>query len=247
MKSGALSPTLTDKKSPTNYMLEGYYSFRTSVSRQSIVIRNENVLLIMEKTLSAVGHKCQAFYFAAPGVPVVFLHGLSYTLDIWQQIGVTELLIEKRVPFLALDMPYGLRSKCQPKTRNLEANVAVAAEAVKNLFGSAVPVLVGASIGGNIALRYAARFPVKGLLLIAPARALDEDLVHYYGKFNFPVKIIWGSQDNIISGEEMRTLANKLPNAKLLVYNGASHSAYKDQPELFKRDLLELYAIAEQT
>ena len=151
------------------------------------------------------------------------------------------------MPFLALDMPYGLRSKCQPKTRNPEANVAVAAEAVKNLFGSAVPVLVGASIGGHIALRYATRFPVKGLLLIAPARALDEDLVQSYGKFNFPVKIIWGSQDNFISGEEMRTLSDKLPNAKLLVYNGASHSAYKDQPELFKRDLLELYATAEQT
>ena len=200
----------------------------------------------MEKTLSAAGHKCEALYFSAPGVPILFLHGLSYTKDIWQSIGVTELLIEKRVPFLALDMPYGLRSKCQPKTRNPEANVAVAAEAFKNLFGSAVPVLVGASIGGHIALKYATRFPVKGLLLIAPARAFEEDLVQSFGKFNFPVKIIWGSQDNFISGEEMRTLADKLPNAKLLVYNGASHSAYKDQPELFKRDLLELYAIAEQ-
>jgi pimeloyl-ACP methyl ester carboxylesterase len=85
------------------------------------------------------------------------------------------------------------------------------------------------------------------LLLIAPARALGEDLLKFYGKFNFPVKIIWGSQDNFISGEEMRTLSNKLPNAKLLIYNGAYHSAYKDQPELFKRDLLELYANAEQT
>jgi pimeloyl-ACP methyl ester carboxylesterase len=202
----------------------------------------------MEKTLSASGHKCPALYFAAPGVPIVFLHGLSYTLDIWQRIGVTELLMEKRVPFLTLDMPYGLRSSCQPKTRNPEVNVAFAAEAVKSVFGSAVPVVVGASIGGHVALKYAARFPVKGLLLIAPARALeDDDLVQSYGKFNFPVKIIWGSQDNIISGEEMRTLSNKLPNAKLLVYNGASHSAYKDQPEQFKRDLLELYAAAERT
>jgi pimeloyl-ACP methyl ester carboxylesterase len=201
----------------------------------------------MEKTLTAADHKCQALYYTAPGTPIVFLHGLSYTIDIWQRISVTELLIEKRVPFLALDMPYGLRSKCQPKTRNAEANLAVAAEAVHNVFGSAVPVLVGASIGGHIALRYAARFPVKGLLLIAPARALEEDLVQSFGKFNFPVRIIWGSQDNFISGEEMRTLADKLPNAKLLVYNGAAHSAYKDQPELFKRDLLELYAMAEQT
>ncbi len=201
----------------------------------------------MEKTLSAAGHKCPVLYFIAPGVPVVFLHGLSYTSDIWQSIGVTELLIEKQVPFLALDMPYGLRSKCQPKTRNPAANVAVVAEAIKRLFGSSVPVLVGASIGGHVALRYATQFPVKGLLLISPGRAFEEDLLKSYGNFNFPVRIIWGSQDNLISGEEMRTLSDKLPNAKLLVYYGAAHSAYKDQPELFKKDLLELYATAEQT
>jgi pimeloyl-ACP methyl ester carboxylesterase len=83
--------------------------------------------------------------------------------------------------------------------------------------------------------------------LIAPARTMAEDLLQSYGKFNFPVRTIWGSHDNIITGEEMRTLAGKLPNARLLVYNGAMHSAYKDQPELFKKDLLELYATAEQT
>jgi pimeloyl-ACP methyl ester carboxylesterase len=200
----------------------------------------------MEKTLNVAGHKCQAFYFTAPGTPIVFLHGLSYTMDIWEKIGVTELLMEKQVPFLALDMPYGLKTKCQPKTRNPLANAEFAAEAVKDIFGSTVPILVGASIGGHVALRFAAKFPVKGLFLIAPGRALeDEDLLKSYAKFNFPVRIIWGSQDNIISGEEMRTLSDKLPKAKLLVYNGASHSAYKDAPEQFKRDLLEFYANAE--
>lgn len=201
----------------------------------------------MEKTLTASGCKCQALYFNAPGVPIVFLHGLSYTTDIWQQIGVTELLMAKHVAFLALDMPYGLKTSCQPKTRNVETSLAFASEVVQNVFGSAVPVLVGASLGGHIALKYAARFPVKGLLLVSPGRALQEDLVKAYGNFNFPVKIIWGSNDNIISGEEMRTLSDKLPNAKLLVYNGAGHSAYKNEPEQFKHDLLELYAAAEQT
>ncbi|MGD0643312.1 MAG: alpha/beta hydrolase [Candidatus Bathyarchaeia archaeon] len=199
----------------------------------------------MEKILNVAGYKCRALYYTVAGVPIVFLHGLSFTMDIWQRIGVTELLIDKHVPFLALDMPYGLKSKCQPKSRSPEKNIAVVNVALKTVFGSVAPVLVGASIGGNIALKYAAKFPVKGLLLVAPARALEGDLMQSFSKFNFPVRIIWGSQDNIISGEEMRTLANKLPNAKLLVYNGATHPAYKDQPEQFKRDLLELYAMAE--
>ena len=236
---------MTDKKSPIKVASESYYSFRTSVTAIN-VIRNENTVEFMEKTLNVAGHKCQAFYSTAPGTPIVFLHGLSYTIDIWEQIGVTELLIEKQVPFLVLDMPYGLKTKCQPKTRNPEANLAFAAEAFKNIFGSIVPVLVGASIGGHIAIRYATKYPVKGLFLIAPGRALeDADLFPFYSKFNFPIRIVWGSQDNIISGEEMRTLSEKLPKAKLLVYSGASHSAYKDEPERFKRDLLEFYANSE--
>ena len=199
----------------------------------------------MEKSLNLKGYKCQTLYSTVPGVPILLLHGLSYTIGIWQCIKLTDSLIEKHLPFLALDMPYGLKSKCQPKTRNPEVNTAVAAEAVVAVFGSAVPVVVGASLGGYIALKYATRFPVKGLFLVAPANALEHELVQAYSKFNFPVRIIWGSNDSVISGEEMRTLASKLPNARLLMYEGAGHSAYKDRPERFIQDLLQLYATAE--
>ena len=199
----------------------------------------------LEKSLNISEHKCQALHYNASGVPIVFLHGLSYNIGIWHRIGITELLIEKHVPFLALDMPYGLRSQCQPKSRDPDKNVAFVNEAVKTVLGNAVPVVVGASIGGNIALRYAAKFSVKGLFLVAPARALEPELVASYGKFKFSTSIVWGSEDTVIPSEDMRTLAAKLPNAKVLVYEGASHSAYKDQPERFKRDLLEFYAKAE--
>jgi pimeloyl-ACP methyl ester carboxylesterase len=202
--------------------------------------------VLSEKTLDVAGHKCRAVYSQAHGVPVVFLHGFSYTSGVWQRISATELLTAKRLPFLALDMPYGLKSECRPKTHDTETNVNVAHEAVQSTFGSAAPVLVGASVGGQVALSYATQFPVKGLLLVAPARALEKSLSRAYGKFSFPVRIIWGSEDNIISGEDMRTLAGLLPNAKLTVYEGAGHSAYLAEPDRFKLDLLELYALAEQ-
>jgi pimeloyl-ACP methyl ester carboxylesterase len=153
--------------------------------------------------------------------------------------------MKKRIPFLALNMPYGLKSECQPKTRDPEKNITFVNESVKTFFGSALPVLVGASIGGNIALRYAAKFPVKGLLLVSPARALEPDLVSVYSQFKFSTTIIWGSEDNIVASEDMRALSEKLPNAKLIIYDRANHSAYKDQPDKFKNDLLELYANAE--
>jgi pimeloyl-ACP methyl ester carboxylesterase len=199
----------------------------------------------LEKTLNVAGYKCRALHYNATGVPIVFLHCLSYKNEIWQRIKITELLTEKRVPFLALDMPYGIKSECQPKTRDPQKNIEVVNEAIKTILNSEVPVLVGASIGGNMALHYASKYPVKGLLLIAPARALEKELMQTYDRFDFPVTIIWGSEDNIIAGEEMRVLADKLPKAKLIVYEGASHSAYKEQPEKFKHNLLELYAKAE--
>ncbi len=142
-------------------------------------------------------------------------------------------------------MPYGMRSQCQPKTRSPEQNIDFAKAAIQTFFPAETPILVGASIGGNIALRYATCFPVKGLILIAPARALEPDLTQSYTNFQFPTTIVWGTEDNIVASEDMRTLADKLPNAKLIVYDGASHSAYKDQPDRFKHDLLELYAKAE--
>jgi pimeloyl-ACP methyl ester carboxylesterase len=177
---------------------------------------------------------------------VVLLHGLSYTIDIWQQIGLTDTLIEKRIPFLALDMPYGLKCQCHPKNRDPKVNIAFASEAAKSVFGDAAPVVVGASYGGFIAMRYAEQHPVRGLMLVAPAHAFDDEaLLKAYSRFTFPIRVVWGALDSIISGEEMRTLTERLPNAKLLVYSGAAHSAYQDRPEWFNRDLLELYANAE--
>ena len=203
------------------------------------------VSLVEEKTLKLGGFKGQALLYQAKGTPVLFLHGLSYTIGVWERIGITEAIEEKKVPFLALDMPYGLKSDCHPKNRDAKANVDYAEEVYRSVFGDQPPLVVGASIGGYIALQYAKTHPVKGLLLVAPAHAFDDDaLVKAYRNFQFPIRVIWGNMDTIILGEEMRTLADQLPNTKMLVYAGAAHSAYQDDPKRFQRDLLDLYAHA---
>jgi pimeloyl-ACP methyl ester carboxylesterase len=198
-----------------------------------------------EKMLNAANYSCRAIAHRVSGVPVVFLHGYSYTGAVWHRISVTELLKEKKVPFLALDMPYGAHSDCSPHGRSVETNINVLKEALQAVFPSTTPVLVGASLGAHIALQFAARFPVKGLLLVGAVRVLDEPLLRAYSRFTFPVRLIIGSEDHIASVEELRTLAGRLPDGKLTVYEGEGHSAYLGNPERFKRDLLELYAMAE--
>jgi pimeloyl-ACP methyl ester carboxylesterase len=201
----------------------------------------------LEKTLNIADHKCQSIIYKATNntTPIVLLHGFSYTIEVWEKIGLIKLLLEKRVSFLAIDMPYGLKSRGYPKTRDIQKNIIILNEAIREVFGDTVPMILGASLGGKVALNYAAKFPVKALMVVAPADSLEHELVESYKKFTFPTRIVWGALDSIISGEEMRTLTSKLPNAKLLVYQGAAHSAYQDEPEWFKHDLLELYANSE--
>ena len=202
--------------------------------------------VLPEKILDVADRKCRSIYNLGAGVPVVFLHGFSFTSDVWQLTGVTAALMKQQVPFLALDMPYGFRSECKPKTRNIEVNVNMAHEAVQQVFGSVAPLLVGASLGGHIALQYAVRFPVKSLLLAAPVRVFEGALANSVERWTFPVHIIIGSQDRVACLEELRDLAGRLTDAKLTVYEGAGHAAYRDRPDRFKRDLLELYAAVQK-
>jgi pimeloyl-ACP methyl ester carboxylesterase len=190
-------------------------------------------------------HQCRLIFSHGAGTPVVFLHGYSYTGEVWQRIGATDLLKEKHVPFLALDMPYGKSSVCQPHSHSVEVNVAVVHEALQSIFASAAPVLVGASLGAHMALQFAARYPVKGLLLVGAVRVLEDTLLQAYSRFKFPIRLIVGSEDHIASVEDLRTLTGKLANCKLTVYEGVGHSAYLGNPERFKRDLMELYALSE--
>ncbi len=198
---------------------------------------------MIEKKLRIKDRECQVFASKDVGTPIMFLHGFSYNSDIWRRTGTLKVLIERKIPFLALDMPYGKKSVCVPKSSDVETNEIFAFEAFKSEFGVETSlVIVGASLGGYIALRYAARRHVKALMLISPTRTGQQELVEAYSRFNFPVRIVWGSRDIIVSERDLREMAGRLPNAKISVYEGAGHSAYKDQPEKINRELLEIYA-----
>jgi len=168
--------------------------------------------------------------------PVVFLHGYVFTSEVWREINVLDFLEKRGIPFIAIDMPYGLKSKCNPKTKDPNSNVNL----VKKIIGDFEPIIVGASLGGYIALKYSLKNNVKGLLLIAPVRCFEEDLMESYKNFKVTTYIIYGENDKIVSLDNMKKLS-KLLNAKLIIYNNADHPAYLNNPSKFKEDLLELY------
>jgi len=188
-------------------------------------------------------YRCRAIVYQDFGLPIVFLHGYSFSCDVWRDINVLDHLYSEKIPFIALDMPYGVRSGCSPKTRNPVENVELLRVAVNAFFGSVEPLIVGASYGGYIALKYAMKYPVSGMLLIAPVGTSENDIEEYYSRFNKPVHVILGSHDDIVDHDELKNFVEKLPNGRLKVYTGAKHPAYLDKPSDFKKDLLELYRI----
>ena len=169
------------------------------------------------------------------GPPIILLHGYMYTSDVWNEIGLLRTLEERSIPFKAIDMPYGKISECAPRTSAADKNIElVAAVAGRD------PFIVGASLGGFMALKYAVSHPVSGLLLAAPMMSMQKDLVGHYKHFNAKVSIIYGDADNIVPVGEMEALSKRL-NIPLKIYKKASHPAYMDDPKRFTEDVIALY------
>jgi len=173
--------------------------------------------------------------------PLILLHGYSFTIDIWRDINLIDYLESKNIPYLALDMPYGLKSECSRKNMDPEFNVKFVNYAYKKYGFKSDPVILGASLGGYIALRYVLKYPVSGLILIAPVRTGEEQFKRLQ-KMNIPILVIYGTRDEIVTLRELQHFVYGLKNGKLKVYEDAGHPAYLDKPDEFKEDIYLLYS-----
>ncbi|HEX6587392.1 MAG TPA: alpha/beta hydrolase [Longimicrobiales bacterium] len=62
-----------------------------------------------------------------------------------------------------------------------------------------------------------------------------------HGRLTMPVLVIAGERDYQIGIGPQRALAHALPDGRLLVYEGAGHFMYVDQPERFARDVVGFF------
>ena len=175
--------------------------------------------------------------------PILLLHGYSFTSDVWMEIGLLSRLEVSRVPFLAPDMPYGMRVT---RTRG-RGGVEGSLEALEALLEWSRArtngyLLVGASLGGYIALEHLARGgKPRGMVLIAPVRTGLEHVRKALSRFNGPILYIWGTRDTIVGREEIMEALKHTLRGRLEVYEDAGHPAYLDMPERFASDVLSLY------
>ncbi|MEB3755441.1 MAG: alpha/beta fold hydrolase [Desulfurococcales archaeon] len=174
-------------------------------------------------------------------VPIVLLHGFSFTSDVWSEIGLLETLCNEGIPFIAPDMPYGMKVTRSFRSRDPLRNISVVEDLLSSLnFGKSY--LVGASLGGYISLRYAAETnSVIGMTLVAPVNSLEEEIVSYLKRNPIPILLIYGDKDNIVEFSGMKRFSEETKETALVVYEDAPHPSYLRYPERFNKDVITHY------
>ncbi|MFP4194389.1 MAG: alpha/beta fold hydrolase [Desulfobacterales bacterium] len=181
------------------------------------------------------GFECRMIANNGEGPCVVLLHGYMYTSDVWNYIGLLRLLENKNIPFKAVDMPYGNINECFPRSADPAKNIGILAKICQP-----DAVIIGASLGGYMALKYCTQHPAGGIMVVAPVMALQKELVLRYPQVSARVSIICGREDNVVRGEEIRRLGGQFGTG-VNIYDNAGHAAYLDQPERFKDDVIRFY------
>ena len=71
-------------------------------------------------------------------------------------------------------------------------------------------------------------------------KQLDNNLLAArLGEIKVPTLVMWGTADSVFPVAGAESLAAAIPDAELLLLEGAPHPAYLDQPDLFHERLLE--------
>ncbi len=187
------------------------------------------------------GRKLVARSQPGEGVPVVFLHGLFGSSACWAEVcsGLDR-------PCIAFDLP-GFGGSDLPLRPDVAAYAEDVAAALTEL-GIDRFELVGHSFGGAVAAALAERLPqqVTSLLLLAPA-GFGRTPLASLGKrvcrgperqattalvaagpagatqYNGPVTALWGSRDRVVRPSHWRRLASCMPQARVVVLEGADH------------------------
>ncbi len=166
------------------------------------------------------------------GSPVVFLHGLSFYAEIWEEMGLFGELAA-RYSVYAFDMPYGVKSKSDHFEARSRDEYAEFLHELLALLKIEKPILIGASISGEVTLRYLSMgHEAKAGIVAGPVNV--RSLIPALDRISVPVLALWGESDDISLPENARVIADHVKNSETHVLKKAGHACYLDRPEEFK-------------
>lgn len=180
------------------------------------------------------GGRIHTLAAGAVGAPaVVLLHGARFSAETWRELGTLELLAERGLRGIAVDLPgFGGSPSFEHAAEALVGELLEALELDR-------PVLVSPSMSGRYALP--AVVGRSGLLagFVAVAPVGIPDFADRLEGLELPTLAIWGGEDPIVPPELAQRLVELVPGAEKLVLEGAGHPCYLERPEDFHRALLD--------
>jgi abhydrolase domain-containing protein 14 len=166
------------------------------------------------------------------GNPFVLLHGFSFLAETWMEMGLFDELAEKYSVY-AFDMPYGAKTRSDKFSAENRDEYAYFLKEMLKALNIDKPVLLGASISGEVTLRYLSQGHSAKAGIVAGAVHV-QDLVQKLETIKVPVLGVWGERDNISPPDNAKILADHIKDSEAHIIKGAGHACYLDKPDEFK-------------
>jgi abhydrolase domain-containing protein 14 len=191
-------------------------------------------ITIEETRVEVGGASVVALVAGSPEAPaLLLLHGARFSSETWRELGTLEHLASAGLKVVAVDLPgYGGSTSTE-----LEAGLFL--EQLVGALGLERPVVVAPSMSGAFAFPFVLDHGAScgGFVPVAPAAVSNH--AARLGEIKVPTLVMWGTADSVFPVAGAEPLAAAIPDAELLLLEGAPHPAYLDQPDLFHERLLE--------
>jgi len=184
----------------------------------------------MEHYLSIQGLRIR-YLQKGTGIPVVLLHGYSFSADTWIEIGLFEELSGVYSVY-SFDMPYGAKSRSDKLNAQNRDEYADFLNNMLKTLNINKPTFIGASISGEVTLRYLLRgYSAQAAIVVGPVgiKGLGAQL----SRIAIPLLAIWGEKDTISPPADSKILEAHVKNSEIRIIEGAGHPCYLDKPAKF--------------
>lgn len=176
------------------------------------------------------------------GIPVVLLHGFSFCAETWVEIGLFDKLA-KSYHVYSFDMPYGIKTRSDKFDARSRDEYAEFLKDLLKTLNINEPILLGASISGEVTLRYlTSGYSAKVGIVVGPVNV--KNLIPQLRRITLPLLGIWGERDDISLPVNSKILKEGTTNTEVHILKEAGHACYLDKPEEFKlivKDFLKRY------
>lgn len=172
------------------------------------------------------------------GISVVLLHGASFSARTWEDTGTMEAIAEKGFRAVSVDLP----GRGTSETGSFSGDrITDFLDEFLSILHIEKPILLGASLGGYIAMDYAMRNTgsVDGLILVAPAYWIMKGRNEEMKKLrSIPSLLIVGSDDKYMNHDDAQMLRDLIGSKELAII-GRIHPCYLEEPRLFNDKVLK--------